>query len=159
MIVLGIDPGLAETGWSVLESQKTLTLIDYGCLKTKKETDFSERLVELADQVSLLVEKYKPDVLAIEELFFAKNVKTAIKVAECLGVIKYTVKKSGFPVYEYTPLNIKMTIAGYGRADKEQVELMVSRILKLKTKVKPDHAADAVAVALTHLYTNLKLKS
>lgn len=159
MNVLGIDPGLASIGWAVLESKKgKFKLIDYGCFETEKESDFSARLEIIFEEVKKLAEKYCLDVLAVEELYFAKNVKTAIRVSECLGVIKLAGQKMNLPVWEYTPLNVKMTITGYGRAEKGQMEFMVKQTLGIKDKIKPSHAADAVAVALTHCFTNHKLK-
>ncbi len=158
MIILGIDPGLASTGWAILKKGKEPRLLGYGCIKTGKEENFSERLCFIFHEVKKLILKAKPQAMAIEEIFFAKNIKTAIKIAQVMGVIKVACKESGMPVFEYTPLNVKMTITGYGRADKNQVEIMVSKILNLKKKVKPSHAADAVAVSLTHLFTNSQLK-
>lgn len=161
MIVLGIDPGLAATGWAILEvgggGSKKARLVESGCLKTGREKDFSSRLVDLSARARELIKKFKPDCLAIEELYFAKNAKTAIKVAQCAGCLKLTARRAGLVVYEYTPLNIKMTVAGYGRAEKSQVQRMLTRHLDLKKNIVPDHAADAAAVGLTHLFTNRKL--
>lgn len=158
MNVLGIDPGLASIGWAVLEFAKGFKLIECGCFKTKKGEDFSSRLAIIFEEIKKLTKKYDLEVLAVEGLYFAKNVKTAIGVAQCLGVIKLAGKKLGLRVVEYTPLNVKMTITGYGRAEKQQVEFMVKQTLGIKGEIKPNHAADAVAVALTHCFTNSKLK-
>lgn len=158
MNVLGIDPGLASIGWAVLQSDKGFKLLEAGCFKTEKSENFSCRLDKIFEEIKKLSEKFDLDVLAVEELYFAKNVKTAIQVAQCLGVIKLAGRKLGLPVAEYTPLNVKMTITGYGRAEKEQVEFMVKKTLGIKGEIKPSHAADAVAVALTHCFTNSKLK-
>lgn len=158
MNVLGIDPGLASIGWAVLEHDKEFKLLECGCFKTKKGTDFSSRLAIIFEEIKKLAEKYSLEVLAVEGLYFAKNVKTAIGVSQCLGVIKLAGEKLGLKVVEYTPLNVKMTITGYGRAEKGQVEFMVKQTLKIKEKISPSHAADAVAVALTHCFTNSKLK-
>ncbi len=155
---MGIDPGLASIGWAVLEHDKEFKLMEYGCIKTEKETDFSLRLAIIYDEIKKLAEKYSLEVLAVEGLYFAKNVKTAIGVSQCLGVIKLAGEKLGLKVFEYTPLNVKMTITGYGRAEKQQVEFMVKQTLKIKDKISPSHAADAVAVAMTHCFTNDKLK-
>lgn len=158
MTILGIDPGLASIGWAVLEKSSETKLLDYGCIKTSKDEDFSQRLELIFSQIKTLARKYDLRVLAVEELYFAKNVKTAIKVAQCLGVIKLAGRELGLTVVEYTPLNVKMTITGYGRAEKKQIEYMINQTLKLKKKITPHHAADAVAVALTHVFTSGKLK-
>lgn len=159
MNVLGIDPGLASVGWAVLKFDKGFfKLIECGCIETKKEVSFSSRLGIIFKEIKKLSEKFDLDVLAVEELYFAKNVKTAILVAQCLGVIKLAGHQLKLPVFEYTPLNVKMTITGYGRAEKKQVEFMVKQTLGLKDGVKPSHASDAVAVALTHCFTNQKIK-
>jgi crossover junction endodeoxyribonuclease RuvC len=158
MFILGIDPGLAATGWAVLEKANPPVLVDYGCIKTNKEDNFAERLLQIADFLKEIIDQYQPAAMAIEELFFAKNVKTAIKVAQVAGVIKLTGRRLGLTIFEYTPLNIKITITGYGRADKKQLEIMVGKLLRLKKTIHPNHAADAVAVGLTHCFTNRKLK-
>lgn len=154
MIILGVDPGLASIGWAVVEKSTNVKLIDCGCFTTNKEIDFSQRLGLIAREMESLIKKFRPTALAIEELFFAKNVKTAIKVAQCLGVIKYVFDDNKVAVYEYSPLNIKMSMTGFGRADKKQVEEMVVRTLKLDRKKYSHHAIDAVGAALTHCYTN-----
>ena len=154
MIVLGIDPGLASTGWALVKKNEKPELIDYGCITTDKKENFAERLCEIFHEVKKLALKTKPQVMAIEDLFFAKNAKTAIDVAQAMGVIKVACRESKIPVFEYTPLNIKTTITGYGRADKKQMEEMVLKILDLKKKIRPHHAVDAIAVSLTHLFTN-----
>jgi len=154
MIILGIDPGLASVGWAIIEKSGQIKLIDSGCFNTKKGVDFSQRLVDIAKHLEKLIDQYHPQALAIEELFFAKNVKTAIKVAQCLGVIKFVVNNKGVEVNEYSPLNIKLTMTGYGQADKKQVEQMVVRSLKLNQKIYSNHAIDAIAAGLTYCYTN-----
>jgi len=159
MVILGIDPGLASIGWAVLKFEKgVFKLIECGCIQTEKEVSFSSRLGIIFEEIKKLAVKFDLDVLAVEELFFAKNVKTAISVAQCLGVIKLAGNLLKLPVFEYTPLNVKMTITGYGRAEKHQVEMMVKQTLGLKNEIKPSHASDAVAVALTHCFTNQKMK-
>lgn len=158
MIVLGIDPGLASTGWAVLENGKNLRLLDSGCIRTKKKDPFSQRLTSLSQQIKKLALKTKPKAVAIEEIFFSKNTKTAIKVAQAIGAIKVACCELDIPVFEYTPLNIKIAITGYGRADKKQVKYMVKKILNLKRKITTNHAVDAVAVSLTHFQTNSNLK-
>lgn len=156
--ILGIDPGLASVGWAVL-TPNCPRLVASGCFQTAKVTLFCDRLAEIYTAIQNLTEKYDLGVLAIEELFFAKNVRTAIKVAQCLGVIKLAGRQLGLEVVEYTPLNVKMTITGYGRAEKSQVQFMIAQTLGLRNHtIKPDHAADAAAVALTHIFTNKKIK-
>ena len=159
MIVLGIDPGLAAVGWAVVKKEKKIKLIDCGCIKTETKDSFDKRLCFIFDEIKKIAAKAKPQAAAIEEIFFAKNTKTAIKVAQAMGVIKLACRESKVPVFEYTPLNIKITITGYGRADKNQVKSMVLRTLNLKKKIKWSHTFDAMAVSLTHLFTNLQLKA
>lgn len=156
-MILGIDPGLANTGWAVLQGKtdnEDLKLIECGVIKTKKELGIrdkeSERLKEIYDGIEKLIKKYKVTEMAVESLFFAKNAKSAIKVAEAIGVIKVCGQKNGVAVFEYTPLQVKMSLVGYGRAEKDQVEVMVRSILGLSENIKPSHASDAVAVGLTH---------
>ncbi|MBU4210904.1 crossover junction endodeoxyribonuclease RuvC [Patescibacteria group bacterium] len=155
-MILGIDPGLANVGWGVVEDYK---LIGCGCVETVSSMDLSDRLGRIYGEVEKLIKKYKPKAMAIEGLYFAKNVKSAIQVAEAMGVIKVCGVKNGLEVIEYTPLQIKMALTGYGRADKDQVEYMVKNLLGLDEITKPDHAVDAVAVALTHMTTNRELVS
>jgi len=158
MKILGIDPGLAATGWAIIEKSNQPTLIDCGCFKTKSGLDFSARLQSIYQEVKKIIKQFSPQAMAIEGLYFAKNITSAIKVAQAEGVIKLAGKQMGLDVFEYSPLNIKIAITSYGKADKAQVEFMVKQLLHLKTSIKPDHAADAVAVGLTHSFTNLKLK-
>lgn len=154
-MILGIDPGLANTGWAVLKDENTL--VKCGCLKTKISDSSSVRLGQIYDELESLIRKYKIKEVAIETLFFAKNAKSAIKVAEAIGVIKICGQKNGIGVFGYTPLQVKMTLVGYGRAEKEQVEEMIRRFLNLDKPINPSHASDAVAVGLTHLFTNKDL--
>jgi crossover junction endodeoxyribonuclease RuvC len=150
-MILGIDPGLANTGWAVLSDEKTL--VECGCLRTKISDLSAVRLGQIYDELESLIKKYKVDVMAIETLFFAKNAKSAIKVSEAIGVIKICGQKNNIQVFGYTPLQVKMALVGYGRAEKEQVEEMVRNFLNLSTPINPSHASDAVAVGLTHLFT------
>jgi len=150
-MILGIDPGLANTGWSVVEGEK---LVDYGCIETSDKLNKIERLGMISDSLEKIIEDYKIKTMALENLFFAKNVRSAMKVAEAIGVIKVLGCRCGIEVFEYTPLQIKSTLVGYGSAEKSQVEMMVRNALNLKKNIKPSHAADAVAVALTHLYVS-----
>ncbi len=160
MVVLGIDPGLASVGWSVVKgTHKSQKLIDYGVITTTNKSGFDTRLHFIFEEVKHIIEtcEEKPTIAAMEELFFAKNAKTAIKVGQAIGVIKLACFYSNLEIVEYTPLNIKTTITGYGNADKDQVTYMVSQTLGIKEKISPDHAADAAAIALTHLFTNKSL--
>ena len=158
MRVLGIDPGFALVGFGVVEENNgQLTALDYGVIATPKEESFSTRLGMIYKGMCDLIDTYKPDAIAIEELFFFKNQKTVIPVAEARGVIVLAgIQKLG-NLYEYTPLQIKQALTGNGRAEKKQIQYMVTNILGLEKIPKPDDAADAVAVALTHLQTNSTL--
>ena len=154
-MILGIDPGLANTGWAVLKDEETL--VECGCLKTKISDASAVRLKKIYDEVYRLIKKYGVEEVALETLFFAKNAKSAIVVSEAIGVIKLCGVRCGLGVFGYTPLQVKVALVGYGRADKEQVEIMVRNFLKLSGAVTPAHASDAVAVGLTHLFTNSSL--
>lgn len=155
MVILGIDPGLAIVGYGVIRSEKgTNTPIDYGVILTSKDMSLPERLSLIESGVSRLIEKYKPDEIALEELFFNNNAKTAIDVAQARGVVVVTCFKNCKKLFEYTPLQIKQALTGYGRADKQQIQHMVTSFLSLKKIPKPDDAADALAVALTHANTS-----
>jgi crossover junction endodeoxyribonuclease RuvC len=152
MKILGIDPGTATTGWAVVEEKnKNPKLVACGCVNTSKFHSDEERLVEIGKDIALLIKKYKPDEAAIEDLFFFKNLKTAITVAQARGVILYEIKKNLVSLFSYTPLQVKQALTGYGRADKKQIQEMVKNILKLRCVPKPDDAADAVAIAICHL--------
>lgn len=156
--ILGIDPGYARAGWAILErNNQKLSLIKHGCIETVKETEHAERLKILNIELNKIIKKYKPQILAIEDLFFFKNLKTAIKVAEARGVILMTGINNNLKIKEFTPLQIKQALTGYGRADKNQIQQMVKMILKLKQIPKPDDAADAVAVAITCANSSKKI--
>ena len=153
MIILGIDPGTATTGYGVIENnQGKLKAIDYGCILTDKKLKMPERLDFLGEELKKIIKKYKPQAMAVEELFFFKNAKTIITVGQARGVIlfigKNIGKKTGLDIFEYTPLQVKQAVVGYGRADKKQVQEMVKAILGLNEVPKPDDAADALAVAI-----------
>ena len=151
MIILGIDPGLAIVGYGVIEYRgNKYKLLDYGCINTDSDIIIPERLKIIYEELSILIDKYNPDDVAMEELFFNKNVKTAIKVGQARGVEVLAAVNKGKNVYEYTPLQIKQSVAGYGRAEKRQVQEMVKLLLNLKEIPKPDDAADALAVAICH---------
>lgn len=150
-IILGLDPGTAITGWGIIkENKKEPRMIAFGSIQTQKTLGNTERLCEIASDLEKIIEKYKPDEIAIEDLFFFKNLKTAIKVAQARGVLILISARKKIPVFEYTPLQVKQALTGYGRADKSQVQAMVKNILKIKEIPKPDDAADALAVAICH---------
>lgn len=155
MIILGIDPGLAIVGFGVLEKNKNLVnVVDYGVITTPKDDTLPIRLEKIYKGMCELIDKYKPDQVAVEELFFNTNITTGITVAEARGVILLACINKGCKLYEYTPLQIKQALTGNGRADKHQVQFMVKAILKLKSVPKPDDAADGLAAALCHSQTN-----
>lgn len=159
MIILGIDPGYAIVGYGVIEKDDRgkIKVIDYGAINTPKEEDFPVRLAMIADGMKAIISKFKPDAVAVEELFFNQNITTGIAVAEARGVILCSAIREVPVVYEFTPMQIKLCITGFGKADKKQVQLMTKSILGLKSIPKPDDAADALAVALTLAQTNTKL--
>lgn len=149
-IILGIDPGYADTGYGVIQVENGNTkTITYGNIKTHKTNSFPDRLFEIHSQISKLIKKHHPNLLSVEELFFYKNAKTALNVGHARGVVILTAKQHNIPIVEFTPLQIKQTITGYGRADKKQMQKMIQTTLGLKKIPKPDDAADALAVALT----------
>lgn len=156
MIILGIDPGLATMGYGVINAVKgNYSVIDYGAVVTPIDCTLPQRLKQLEEGVQELIETFKPDNIAIEELFFSKNVTTGIAVSEARGVILLTaVKGLGDEVYEYTPNQIKQAVTGYGGADKMQMQHMVQALLRLKSVPRPDDAADALAVAICHAQTS-----
>lgn len=149
--ILGLDPGTATTGWGIIvEENKNPKLEAFGCIETSKHKDSFARLKEIATDLNFLIDKYQPDEVAIEDLFFFKNLKTAIKVAQARGVLLLTVAQKGLIGAEYTPLQVKQALTGYGRAEKSQVQIMVKNVLKLDSIPKPDDASDALAVAICH---------
>ena len=155
MRILGIDPGLAIVGYGVIDSEKGVYRpVDCGVINTPKELSLPERLELIYKGMGEVIDTFKPDQVAIEELFFTKNITTGITVAEARGVILLACKQSGLPMFEYTPNQIKQSLTGYGKADKKQIQFMITRLLGLKAIPKPDDAADALAIALTHAQTN-----
>jgi len=154
MIILGIDPGLATVGYGIIKkTDSRLVSVDYGVVLTPKDESTPVRLAMIDQKITQLIQKYSPNVVAIEELFFNTNVTTGIKVSQARGVILVCAIKECGLLYEYTPLQIKMALTGNGRADKNQVQFMVRAILGLTQIPKPDDAADALAVAITHANT------
>ena len=152
MTILGIDPGIATTGFGVIKSPTTkngkLRVVDYGCIVTSPNLPAGERLKKINKELNKLIKKHNPKVLAVESIYFFKNLKTAMPVSQAKGVILLTAAKKKIPVYEITPLQVKMTITGYGRAEKKQIQKTIKVLLKLPEIPKPDDAADALAIAV-----------
>lgn len=154
MIVLGIDPGIAIVGFGLLEKQgNRLKPIQYGSIVTEAGLRTETRLKQIYDATSHLIEKYKPNVMAIEKLFFNRNVTTAFTVGQARGVMLLAAEEAGIAVSEYTPLQVKQAVVGYGQAEKHQVQEMVKMLLNLKEKPKPDDVADALAIAICHAHS------
>jgi len=149
MTILGLDPGTARTGYGVIEKiRNNLRCLEYGCFETPKHKTAGARLALLEKALLRVLKDYKPDQVAVERLFFFKNLKTAMPVSEARGVLLLTLARKNIPTIELSPLQVKMAITGYGRADKKQIQRMVKEILKLKEVPKPDDAADALALAI-----------
>jgi crossover junction endodeoxyribonuclease RuvC len=154
MLVLGIDPGLATTGYGLVTStDQELVLVEYGTLETQPGPPLAERLQKLYHELGDLIRTQRPDVAAIEELFFSRNVRTAMTVGHARGVAMLAVAEAGLKVFEYTPLQVKDAVVGYGRASKGQVQDMVRLLLKLERNPQPDDAADALAIAICHAHS------
>jgi crossover junction endodeoxyribonuclease RuvC len=155
-LALGIDPGTARTGYGLVRLMRDggLAAVSYGIISTPKESTPSARLEMLFDELNKILKKNKPDTAAVEKLFFQSNVKTAIAVGQARGVVMLCLQKAGIEPFEYTPNEVKQAVAGYGSADKKQVQEMVRALLQLESIPRPDDAADALAIAITHLNTN-----
>jgi crossover junction endodeoxyribonuclease RuvC len=158
MTILGIDPGTATTGFGIIQSNKKsndFTLVDFGVISTKKTSTDAERLKILADDLKSILKKYKPDCVGIEKLFFTTNQKTVMTVSQARGAILLICQTNNVPILEFTPLQVKSFICGYGKAEKKQVQFVVQKTFKLKSPPKPDDAADALAIALCagHYFT------
>ena len=154
MRILGIDPGYGITGYSFIDyTGNHFTLITSGAIKTKAGVSFPLRLSEIYTDLDMLIDEYKPDAISVEELFFNNNVKTAINVAQARGVILVVGCRKNIPTYEYTPLQVKQAVVGYGRADKIQVQKMVKNILKVDTLPKLDDITDSMAIAICHAHS------
>lgn len=154
MIILGIDPGTAQTGYGVVEKIRNsgLRCVSYGCITTAKEKSAGARLLILEKELQQVLREYKPDAVVVERLYFFKNLKSAMPVSEARGVILLTIAKKRIPAFELTPLQVKMAITGYGRADKKQMQRMVQQALKLPQLPKPDDAADALGLAIAGVF-------
>ena len=151
MRILGIDPGIAIVGFGLIESNRgSVRMLQYGAVPTEAGLPLATRLVQIENDLTALIAQLKPDEIAVEELFFSKNITTGIAVAHGRGVILCTAERLGVPIFEYTPMQVKQAVAGYGLADKKQVMDMTKRLLKLKAVPKPDDAADALAIAICH---------
>ena len=151
MRILGIDPGVATVGFGIIASERgQQQMIQYGAITTSAGLPLATRLLQIANDVEQLIEQFRPDEIAVEELFFSKNITTGIAVAHARGVILCTAERLQIPVYEYTPMQVKQAVVGYGLAEKQQVMDMTRRLLKLKAIPRPDDAADALAIAICH---------
>ncbi len=155
MIAIGIDPGTATSGYGIVSLQDdTFSLIEYGTIETDKNLPDSKRLYILSEKISSLIKKHSPSFLAIENVYFFKNLKTALPVSQAKGVIMLTAEKAKIPVYEFTPLEVKITITGYGKADKNQMQEMIRLTLNLDEIPKPNDAADALGAAICGILRN-----
>jgi crossover junction endodeoxyribonuclease RuvC len=155
MAVIGLDPGSAITGFGILEehTDHSLEVIDYGVLRTSPEMPMAERLQSIYEQLNKLLVLHHPDSGAVENLFFQRNVRTAFAVGQARGVLLLSLAQAGIPVTEYNPMEIKQAVAGYGKADKPQMQQMVKMLLGLDEIPRPDDAADALAVAICHIHS------
>ncbi len=156
MVILGVDPGTALIGFGVIkDTKRRIEMIEYGCIETDPQYSTAERLLKLDTDLEKIIKKHKPDRAAVEDIFFFKNLKTAVKVSQARGVILARIAKMKIPVCEYTPLQVKQAVTSYGRAEKKQVQQMVKLLLNLKEIPKPDDAADALAVAICCANSNI----
>ncbi len=154
MLTLGIDPGVSATGYGLVEKRgEDLTLVEYGVITPGSESPPAQRLKVICDELEEIIVRHRPTDVAVERLFFSRNVRTALAVGEARGVALLAAAKHDLPVYEYTPLEVKESLVGYGRATKDQVQKMVRVLLGLDSIPQPDHAADALAVAICHRYS------
>ena len=155
MRILGIDPGYAIVGYGVLDYRSNhFGIVDFGAITTPAGMDFGRRLEIIYDEMQVLIEKTKPEAMAIEKLFYNTNAKTVIDVGQARGVLRLAAQKNHLPVYEYTPLQVKQSVVGYGRAEKKQVQEMTRLMLHLDKVPKPDDTADALAMAICHAHTS-----
>lgn len=154
MIILGIDPGTATMGYGLIEQKGNhLSALVYSCWRTPPHTPLAERLLMLFEQIVPFLRKHRPDHLAVEELFFNRNTTTALTVGHARGIVLLAGAQQGIPVYEYTPLQVKQAVVGYGKAEKQQVQQMVKGLLRLDEIPKPDDTADALAIAICHAHS------
>ena len=154
MRILGIDPGIAIVGFGFIDKQgNKVTPVQYGCIQTEAHTPEEERLMHVYEAIVQLIDKYKPDAVAFEKLFFNRNVTTAMLVSQARGVLVLAAAQKGLPIAEYTPMQVKQAIVGYGKAEKRQVQEMTRMFLKLQAIPKPDDVADALSVAICHAHS------
>ncbi len=161
MRILGVDPGIGRTGWAVIEAGSKagrggVSAVSYGCIETSSSKKFPERMVEIVSALERVIVQYSPEAAAIEEMFFLKKSKTLLLAVQARGVAIYAVAKNNLPVFEYNPKNVKITLTGYGLADKLQIQKMIMLSLRLKEVPKPDDTADALAIALCHFYNSAR---
>lgn len=159
MLVLGVDPGIHRIGWGLVKEEgSSLYPIAYACLETNSKNTTPERLAKIYKELSLIITKYNPDVISLEDLFFSKNTKTAMVVSQARGVIMLACQHHKCVLVEHTPLQIKMALTGYGRASKQQIQQMVKSLLRLKEVPKPDDTADGLAAAICAIYSKNKIR-
>ena len=155
MVILGIDPGLAHTGWGIIEERRgEVRCRAYGCIETSAGSPLAVRLSHIAHDLKDVVERYRPDTAAVESIYFGANVRSAIPTAHARGAALVALSECALEIGEYTPMQIKQALTGYGRADKKQIQQVVASLLKLKNIPRPDDAADALAIALCHAFTS-----
>lgn len=158
MRIIGIDPGIATTGYGVVQTDgQRSAALDFGCIATASDLPMPQRLERIYDELKFIVERYQPNVMAVEKLFFSKNSNSAMQVGEARGVVVLAGCHAGMHVYEYTPLQVKQAVVGYGKAEKLQVQQMVKMLLGLSKIPRPDDAADALAIALCHAHAGATL--
>ncbi len=154
MRILGVDPGIARTGWGIIDvNSGRMQVVDFGCIETGAKKETQVRLLEIKNELLALIDTHQPDVMAVEELFFNTNAKTALIVGQARGVILLCGAEKNLPLFVYTPLQVKIAITGYGRAEKNQVGQMIRMLLKLPEVPKPDDVADALAIAATYAFS------
>ncbi|MHB8171580.1 MAG: crossover junction endodeoxyribonuclease RuvC [Thermincolia bacterium] len=154
MLIMGVDPGTAITGYGIVDlSGNKFQVIAYDCIRTPAEAPLEQRLQNIYQECKIIINQYRPEHFAIEELFFNKNVRTALAVGHARGVAMLAAAEMNLPVYEYTPLQVKQAVVGYGRAEKSQVQFMVKTLLGLQRVPKPDDVADALAIAICHAHS------
>lgn len=156
MRIMGIDPGLAIVGFGILDQRgNNLEPVDFGCIKTESNLKLSTRLKQIYDACTFIIEEHQPDVVAIEKIFFNRNVTTAFSVGQARGVVMLAVEEAGLPIREYTPLQVKNAVVGYGQAEKKQIQEMVKMLLSLPRIPQPDDVADALAIAICEAHTDV----
>lgn len=157
--ILGLDPGTATTGYGVVDKiGASPKMVDYGAILTSPKKSIPQRLIDIYNDLNKIIDQYQPDVIVMERLFFAKNQTTAIAVGKACGVMQFAAAQRGLTVVEYTPMEVKQAVVGYGGAEKKQIQFMIQRILNLRELPKPDDAADALALAVCHAHSE-KLRS